>query len=267
MIEWDAFLSRLPDAVESQVDRAVLIVAFRALQGALGSTTGEIADRFEQAHLPRPNVTRLALLLSKDPRVSFRGGEARPLRAARVELLKHFPDLEAPSAPEPIIASELLSSAPFIDAEYLRDLEMQAELYKALHVQENSMRRLIEAVLSRTLGSDWWNQAASAPMKRKHEDRLSKERNRKWLPARSESGPLYSIDWSDLISLIRKYEADFLPFIGEIDFMHRFSDLGLLRHVIAHNGFIEDQSDISRTMIFLRDWNKQVSGKARSEFS
>lgn len=167
---------------------------------------------------------------------------------------------------EPVVISQLLSQAPFIDSDYLKELDRQAELYKALHVQENSIRCLIERVLSRKLGPDWWGIAASAPMKRKHEDRLSKEKDRKWLPTRSETGPLYSIDWSDLVTLIRKYELDFLPFIGEIDFMHRYNDLGLLRHVIAHNGLIEDQSDIDRAHLALRDWNRQVAQKVRSEF-
>ena len=43
-------------------------------------------------------------------------------------------------------------------------------------------------------------------------DRLDKEKTRKWLPARASLGPLYSLDWSDLITLIRKYGVlDYVP--------------------------------------------------------
>jgi hypothetical protein len=102
-------------------------------------------------------------------------------------------------------------------------------------------------------------------MIKKHEERLSKEQGRKWLPARANLGPLYSIDWSDLITLVRKYEVDFIPFIGEIDFMHRYSDMGLLRHVIAHNGFVDDPEEYNRVSLALRDWNNQVGAKIKVE--
>lgn len=88
--------------------------------------------------------------------------------------------------------------------------------------------------------------------------------SRKWLPARSSLGPLYSVDWSDLISLMRKFEGDFIPYLGEIDFLHRYKDLGLLRHVVAHHGFIDDQAEFDRVKLALRDWQKQV-GEALAE--
>jgi hypothetical protein len=95
-------------------------------------------------------------------------------------------------------------------------------------------------------------------MKRKHEDRLDKEKTRKWLPARASLGPLYSLDWSDLITLMRKYEGSFLPLIGDVDFLHRYADLGLIRHVVAHHGFIDEPKEFERVKIALHDWQKQV---------
>lgn len=68
------------------------------------------------------------------------------------------------------------------------------------------------------------------------------------------------------MTLVRKYQDIFLPFIGEIDFMHRYADLGLVRHVIAHHGFIEDEAEFDRIALALRDWNRQVATRAREEF-
>ncbi len=232
-------------------------------------SVNEIISRAAKAGLRGIKAWNVSTLLHRTNGLAIRTTDGWELSPHGIQ---HLQDIgissvsRVPHSQEPIVASQLLSSVPFIDANYLKDLNRQAELYKALHVQENSIRYLIERVLTRKLGSDWWNTAANTQMKRKHEERLSKEKDRKWLPARSETGPLYLIDWSDLVALIRRYEADFLPFIGEIDFMHRYNDLGLLRHVIAHNGFIEDQSDIDRAVLALRDWNKQVAHRARSEF-
>jgi len=198
----------------------------------------------------------------------MRAGYAHPLRGANGALADAFPEFssKAEEPPAPPVPHELLRTAPFITSAYLESLDRQAELYKAVHVLENSMRYLIQRVLEKDLGAEWWNASASSAMKRKHEDRLEKEQNRKWLPSRSELGPLYSIDWSDLITLIRKYEHLFLPYIGEIDFMHRYADMGLLRHVIAHNGFVADDSEYGRVMLALRDWNRQTTEAIRSNF-
>lgn len=199
-------------------------------------------------------------MLTRDSRVSMRAGQAHPLRGANAKLADTFPEFsKVEVSPPPPVPHELLRSAPFITPAYLASLDKQAELYKAVHVLENSMRCLIQKVLEKHLGADWWDTSASSPMKRKHEDRLEKEKSRKWLPSRSELGPLYSIDWADLITLIRKYEQLFLPYIGEIDFMHRYADMGLLRHVIAHNGFVADESEYGRVMLALRDWNRQTT--------
>jgi len=256
------FFEQLPDIAKSRTDRAALILSYTKLFSDKPClSVKEIADYFEQAHLARPNVTVLANKLTADRRISIRKGTAKALRAADDYLRDACPEIFLKTADQtkPVsIDNALLASAPFIDQTYLDDLQNTLQFYGALHVLENSMRRLIAAVLAAKLGDDWWSVAASAAMKRKHEDRLAKERTRAWLPARSELGPLYSIDWSDLITLMRKYEDAFVPFVGEIDFLHRFSDLGLLRHVVAHHGFIDDHADRDRVALALRDWNLQI---------
>lgn len=262
------FLRKLPIVAESRIDRAILIVSFsKQIESVPSLSVRDICDFFELAHLARPNPSVLSDKLTSDRRVSFRGRRAKALHPADVNLKELMPELfSAASAPLAVrVDTRLLSGAPFIDADYLTELQDMAGLYEGLHVLENSMRRLIECVLSRELGEDWWDMAASAPMKRKHEERLQKETSRKWLPARAELGPLYSIDWADLITVIRKYEDKFQPFIGEISFMHRYADLGLLRHVIAHHGFIEDpEAEAQRVAVALRDWNNQVAPAVRS---
>lgn len=263
------FYDKLPERAVLQIDRAVLIVAYAKLvEGSAALPVRDICDRFERAHLARPNPTVLARRLSTDRRVSFRNGQTKALHLADALLRELIPEAIEPKivdGPLPTkIDPRLLADAPFIDEAYLSDLHELSALYEALHVLENSMRRLIELVMARKFGPNWWDSAASVPMKRKHQDRLEKELTRRWMPARSSLGPLYSIDWADLITIMRKFENEFLPFVGDIDFLHRFADLGLLRHVIAHHGFIDDASEIQRIALALRDWNSQVAGAVRS---
>lgn len=257
-----SFLSGLAHAATSRLDRAVLIAAFaKRCEEKASLTLKQIQEYFEQAHLAVPSVTVLAKMLTRDRRISLRKGVVRALQPADAYFDETFPSLRD-SEEQPGRLSEnqrlRLRATPLIDDAYLGDLERMLALYATVHVLENSMRRLIEQVLSAKFGADWWHRASNVSQKQKHDDRLDKEGRRKWLPARSTLGPLYSLDWSDLVSLMRKYEADFLPFIGEVDFLHRYADLGLLRHVIAHNGFIDDEHDFERFGLALRDWQVQV---------
>lgn len=248
----------------TRTDKAVLMVSAAKQISSEGSVSiNQICDWFEAAQLARPNSTVLLRSLIDDRRVSVRKRLIRALEKADQFLEATYPELQ-PSRPEKTgkLSSELkmsLSRTPGIDDAYVSDLEKMLELFATLHVLENSMRRLIEKILSEKFGHEWWSVSASNPQKKKHNDRIEKEISRKWLPARSSLGPLYSLDWSDLISIMRKYESDFIPIIGEIDFLHRFTDLGLIRHVIAHHGFVDDEKDFERVKLAHYDWVKQVS--------
>lgn len=264
MANSDEFFAReVSFRAESRVDRAVLICAFlKAFEGKPTCSLREIRLFFERSHLAQPAGTVLSSMLAVDSRVSIRAGVVRSLVKGDAYLKEIFPELFVSEVEEPSRLSKstraTLQKTPLIDSNYLNDLENMLELYATLHVLENSMRRLIEQVLLQNFGPDWWTKTSSQPQKNKHADRLDKEQNRKWLPARSGLGPLYSLDWSDLISLMRKHENIFRTIVGDIDFLHRFSDLGLLRHVIAHHGFIDNPHDFERVRLALHDWQMQV---------
>lgn len=264
----------------SKKDQAVAFVFYHLkTQDSTGVSLSEISRYFDKANLPAPNETRLGKQLKADKNVIYNSRQKK-FRMVR-GLLADFDRRFSPLAPESeggglhttmeqqisdFAASRIdIVNIPFLSEEDKQDVRRMAELYMLLFCLENSVRRLIEHVLSKSHGKDWWDQVASASMKRKHETRLENENVNKWLPARSGVGPLYSIDWSDLVTIIRKYEAAFLPFIGSIGFMHRIEDLGQLRHVIAHNGVLRDQRHIERINIYLADWIEQISESLKSK--
>ena len=55
---------------------------------------------------------------------------------------------------------------------------------------------------------------------------------------------MYSVDWSDPTTLMRKYEGFFKDTISDINFLHEFSDSGNLCNVVAHNGVIAEAMQI-----------------------
>ena len=151
-----------------------------------------------------------------------------------------------------------VTRTPLLSERDISDAYRMSELYIILHCYENSVRRLIEEVLSTELGEDWWEKAASASMKNFVEGRKQTEQRKRWLSPRGGT-PLYYLEWGDLVKLIRKYENLFLPRIGSLRFVEgRFEELEALRNIVAHNGVLPSDDDFQRVIISFRDWCHQI---------
>jgi len=145
----------------------------------------------------------------------------------------------------------------------LEDADIEAaknmsKIYFQLHLFENSVRKFMEKVFIKEIGENWWDKVSNPSNKQKHIRRLDNETNKKWLPSRTEKGPLYSLDWIDLKKMMIRNEEIFEPHFSDINFFHRFSDLYGLRNVIAHNGYFDDKDSISRIRLCINDWIKQT---------
>ncbi|MCR9241563.1 MAG: Swt1 family HEPN domain-containing protein [Rhodobiaceae bacterium] len=261
MIDFDQFCTELISTTSVEVERAIGFLWFHTVTTEQSSASiATIGGYFREAELHDPNFSRLSGKLKSHKGVSFNGksNEFRIARDKRVELSEQFSKLAVAEAPADFVKEVDVSRAPLLTQEQFDDAKKMSEMYVVLHCLENSIRALIERVLKKKHGSDWWDKSASSPMKKKHEKRLKDEENDKWLPTRARSGPLYSIDWPDLITLIRKFESDFEPFIGSINFMHRFEDLGKFRNVVAHHGALKEARHYELVMHYYQDWVAQV---------
>lgn len=229
--------------------------------GKQGIALQRILEAFEELELPRANATRTREHFKKSRKVRKLGKDVyAPTRDLIEELdgLIHFDK----ALPDNVLDIEAISLPPFVDEDRQRDLTKMVRVYAHLFLLENSMRGLIEKVLSDHLGDTWWDIAASSPMKNKHQKRVDNETAKKWAPTRSEYGPLYALDWSDLVRLMRKYPEQFEPWLGDINFLHRFEDAGTFRNVVAHNGVLSEQDDFELIRIYYQNWVSQISGSA-----
>lgn len=148
---------------------------------------------------------------------------------------------------------------PFLSTSDISGAYKMAELYIVLHCYENSVRQFIEATLLRILGENWWDQVANTGMKERLKTRKEKEQRQSWLSPRGGASPLYYLDWGDLVTLIRKREDDFLPYLGDMRFVdNRFEELEGLRNIIAHGGVLPSEDDFQRVIISFRDWCCQI---------
>jgi hypothetical protein len=226
--------------------------------GRLPVSLTEVSNAFGALHLPKAKPERLREHFRKSRNVRRDGVGYAPTR----DFLESCEDIRQSNSetPEEIFDTGAIKMPPFVDPKRQQDLERMVRVYAHLFLLENSMRGLVETVLKKHLGKQWWDAAANTDMKKKHASRIANEESKKWAPTRSDFGPLYALDWLDLIKLMRKYQEQFLPYLGEVNFLHRFEDAGTFRNVVAHNGVLRQQDDFDLIRIYYQNWIDQVSG-------
>ena len=256
-------LEQLADIKEfnqaNQNEKSEMIAWFRCLSDpSKGVSVVEVLDSFESLLLHRPNSTRIKDHFKKSRNIrTLKNGRYQTVRDFSKKMEGLFP--EETDISDDVFDVDKLTLPPFVGEQRREDLRKMTAVYARLFMLENSMRGMIEEVLEKELGSDWWDKAANSSMKRKHKQRLEKEQENKWAPTRSEFGPLYSIDWGDLITIIRKYQNLFENYFKDINFLHRYDDAGTFRNIVAHNGALRDENSFDLIRIYYQNWVDQVS--------
>ena len=218
-----------------------------------------INQYFEAACLPKLNVTRAKASFAKSKNVckGSKSGLYKLTLPAVSAFEKEYGYLWE-TEPQIEDAAGILRT-PYLSDEEISKAQKMAQLYIVLHCYENSARKLVELVLHRKLGDNWWEIAANSAQKSKVKSRKETEKKHCWLTPRGDN-PLFYIDWADLLSLIRKYEADFLPYIKDIKFVElRFEELERVRNITAHNGFLPNSEDFQRVILSFKDWCRQTT--------
>ncbi len=256
-------LSQIDTSAFKQLDYAKFFIWFLTdIQDSTDCLMSGIVRCFRDASLSLPNQTLLRRNLRKSKDVTV-GHSYKSFRLHRNALLKYRTNythlMPQSQSPEEAIRERLdVSNTPSLTATDIENAYKMGQVYVSIHCLENSVRNLIRKVLKDTLGTQWWDKAASDPMKKKVRDRKSREAKNKWLTSRG-ADELNYIDWSDLVTLIRKFPKIFETFIGNTKFAElKLEELENLRNIIAHNGVLPD-SEIARIELYFKDWCRQVS--------
>jgi hypothetical protein len=254
------FVDKLTEDYSGQIDRAIGFLWYlERIENKDAVSTYEVAICFDRARLNRPNTTRLSEGMRKHVLTRKVGPYKIALTNEGMKRFdKDYKSLFIQEKAGDLFEETNLLEFPFMEQSDILDARRMSSLYVNVFFLENSMRRFIEKTLHAELGPDWWTATASSSMLKKEFQRRQNEIDNKWIPARSSIGPLYSLDWSDLITIMRKQEIIFKSKLGNIDFLHRFSDLANLRNVIAHNGIIEGEAHFKRIEVAIHDWQQQL---------
>ena len=144
-----------------------------------------------------------------------------------------------------------------LDEAFVASARPMAVVYMAVCAFENSVRKFISTVLEDKVGSDWWDKAVSAGIKRKVEMRQKEEERIRWHSHRG-TAPITYTDMGDLSNIIRNNWQHFDPPVPSIEWASSVLDIiERSRNVIMHGGLL-DREDIERLGVNIRAWVKQV---------
>jgi len=243
---------------EKKIDTVILIIWYhQKTSNEMAISKTEINNFLKQAHLPEYNRTRLSEHLKIDKRITKgENGNYKLSRSTLESLDEKFNYLFEDETKVNLQIS--LNKTPFLESIDIENAHKMAEFYLITFCFENSARRFVAKIFSEAYGEDWWNIIKNADFKKKVEERMLREQKSKWICQRGSS-PLFYLDWSDLLKIIRKYENLFTPLIIDLKFIElRFEELERVRNIIAHNGIIADKNDIDRLILYFQDWCKQL---------
>jgi hypothetical protein len=130
-------------------------------------------------------------------------------------------------------------SDPILSESVLQQAHDMAAPYVLLHVLENSMREVVDRLMIKNYGSDWWDNVMKhgklAEIADKAASRKRGEATARWHQSRGVH-PIDYIDLSELGKIILAKQDDFLPVLGvDRDWFQNFmKELEPSRNVVCH---------------------------------
>jgi len=214
------------------------IVDRETAAGVLAYNNGIQIDRF----LSEEDLTKVQAALYRVPRVIERKREM----AWEKPTVLRVTSFDALSADRSILSNLVVEEASKMSA-----------IYPYFYVFENSIRNVIQKVMERAYGPDWWNAKGSNPMKKKAGNRIAQDGKNRWHGKRG-AHPINYVDIEDLSDIITTNWQDFEKLFPSQHWVKaNIEIITLSRNVVAHNNPLTDD-DIESVKVRFREWTNQV---------
>jgi len=132
-----------------------------------------------------------------------------------------------------------------------------SKYYRYLFSLENSIRDLINDVLTEAFGTNWFDLKKTTDMNRKYDSRRQAEDKNRWHVGRNPH-PIYYMDFGDLALLITNHWDLFKDFFPDQHWINsRMTECERSRNVIAHTNILDAQEG-DRLVMYLKDIINQI---------
>lgn len=146
---------------------------------------------------------------------------------------------------------------PLLPKRIAEEAAKMSSVYPYFYVFENSVRSVIQRIMEKNYGQDWWNTKATSTMKKKADTRIALEGKNRWHGKRG-AHPINYLDIEDLADIITTNWHDFEKLFPSQHWVKANIDvITLSRNVVAHNNPLADD-DIDSVRVRFREWTSQV---------
>lgn len=160
------------------------------------------------------------------------------------------------------IGNEIGLKDPILEQSVISDAKEMTKVYAQIYVFENSVRAVINLVLSKKIGKDWWNRSnVNKTVFEKVEGIIDKEEGNPYHGKRG-AHPIYYTDMADLSYLIRKFWKKFFSDIFPRSewVTEKIEQVSLSRNIVDHHNPLSKR-DQQRLKVIFADWHNQIRGK------
>jgi len=153
-----------------------------------------------------------------------------------------------------VFPKEFTVTDPILEKKKLLEARDMAAIYPLLYVLENSIREVIDRVMTSAYGNNWWESKAPKGLRDTVSNRMSDEKKNSWHPRRG-ARPIDYLDLDQLPALMRKIEKEVVPnIITSLEWFTQFVDeVYKSRCVICHMNPL-DKDNIEAVKLRFRQW-------------
>lgn len=159
------------------------------------------------------------------------------------------------------IAKEFRFSDPILQDKKMIEAKEMASIYPLLYILENSIREVIDKVMTSKYGDGWWASHTPLGLRETVVRRKADEKKHPWHQRRG-ARPIDYLDLNQLPALIRKIEKEVVPnIIPSYEWLNQLiEEVYKSRCVICHMNPL-DRDSIDSVKLKFKQWQKQIKNK------
>jgi hypothetical protein len=158
-------------------------------------------------------------------------------------------------------SNELKVTDPVLEKSIILEAKEMAAVYPLLYILENSIREVINQIMIKKYGPNWWDSKVPQKLRDDATKRMTDEEKNIWHQRRGD----HPIDYLDLIqlpNLIRSNDKDFIPtIISSMEwFQQLIEEVYKSRCVVCHMNPLE-KNNIKAVEVRFTQWQKLITEK------
>ena len=153
---------------------------------------------------------------------------------------------------------------PILSPAKVKESKEMANIYPYIYIMENSIRKVIDSVMSKEYGSNWWetkmNVGGLKGLKAKVSDHKNREERKRWHQRKGDK-PIDYLDLKDLPIIVQQYRSNFKPIIDDFHWFEQLvKEVYESRVVVCHMNPL-DKNNIQSVTVKFNQWEKLINSK------